>query len=90
MSFIQKCLDKDPMKRWSCDKLIKHSYFDDYIAKQKENNDIVSNTLLMDSSMKGAGLGLGLGGGNGNNNNGARDKSKVSHFLSFFQTKVKI
>lgn len=77
------------MKRWSCDKLIKHSYFDDYIAKQKENNDNVSNTLLMDSSMKGAGLGLGLGGGNGNNN-GARDKSKVSQFLSIFQSKVKI
>ena len=32
----QKCLDKDPAKRWSCEKLIKHSYFDDYIAKQRE------------------------------------------------------
>lgn len=29
-------MDKDPAKRWSCDKLIKHSYFDDYIAKQRE------------------------------------------------------
>lgn len=85
MSSIQKCLDKDPMKRWSCDKLIKHSYFDDYIAKQKENHDNVSNTLLMDSSMKGAGLGMG-----GNGNNGTRDKSKVSQFLSIFKTKVKI
>lgn len=83
------------MKRWSCDKLIKHSYFDDYIAKQKENHDNVSNTLLMDSmSMKGGGLGNGLGLGllgNGNNvgGGGTRDKSKVSQFLSFFQTKVK-
>lgn len=34
--FSQKCLDKDPAKRWSCEKLIKHSYFDDYIAKQRE------------------------------------------------------
>lgn len=81
------------MKRWSCDKLIKHSYFDDYIAKQKENNDNVSNTLLMDSSMKGGGLGYGMGGGGGGGNgngNGTRDKSKVSQFLSFFQTKVKL
>lgn len=82
------------MKRWSCDKLIRHSYFDDYIAKQKENNDNVSNTLLMDSS-KTAGIGLNGGGGilglgNGaGGGGGSRDKSKVSQFLSFFQTKVK-
>ncbi|XP_044315833.1 cyclin-dependent kinase-like 1 isoform X3 [Drosophila rhopaloa] len=36
IDFLKKCLDKDPAKRWSCEKLIKHSYFDDYIAKQRE------------------------------------------------------
>lgn len=36
IDFLKKCLDKDPAKRWSCDKLIKHSYFEDYIAKQRE------------------------------------------------------
>lgn len=39
---LKKCLDKDPAKRWSCDKLIKHSYFDDYIAKQRELEHINS------------------------------------------------
>lgn len=32
----QKCLDKDPSKRWTCDKLLTHPLFDDYIAKRKE------------------------------------------------------
>ncbi|XP_018794397.1 PREDICTED: cyclin-dependent kinase-like 1 isoform X2 [Bactrocera latifrons] len=36
IDFLKKCLDKDPAKRWSCEKLIKHSYFDDYVAKQRE------------------------------------------------------
>ncbi|XP_037881959.1 cyclin-dependent kinase-like 1 [Glossina fuscipes] len=40
--FLKKCLDKDPIKRWPCDKLIKHSYFDDYIAKQRELDGISS------------------------------------------------
>ncbi|XP_075149579.1 cyclin-dependent kinase-like 1 isoform X4 [Haematobia irritans] len=36
IDFLKKCLDKDPAKRWPCEKLVKHSYFDDYIAKQRE------------------------------------------------------
>lgn len=33
---LQKCLDKDPVKRWSCERLLTHSYFDDYVAKLSE------------------------------------------------------
>lgn len=33
---IQKCLDKDPMKRWSCERLICHPYFEDYIQSQNK------------------------------------------------------
>lgn len=29
-------MDKDPTKRWTCERLITHSYFEDYIAKRKE------------------------------------------------------
>ncbi|XP_037924854.1 cyclin-dependent kinase-like 1 isoform X1 [Hermetia illucens] len=36
MDFLKKCLDKDPAKRWTCDKLLRHSYFDDYVARQRE------------------------------------------------------
>ncbi|XP_030381189.1 cyclin-dependent kinase-like 1 isoform X1 [Scaptodrosophila lebanonensis] len=42
IDFLKKCLDKDPAKRWPCDKLIKHSYFDDYLAKQRELEHINS------------------------------------------------
>lgn len=33
---FQKCLDKDPSRRWSCDRLLTHSYFEDYVKRQKE------------------------------------------------------
>jgi len=42
IDFLKKCLDKDPAKRWSCEKLTKHSYFDDYIAKQREQEHVSS------------------------------------------------
>ncbi|XP_055923818.1 cyclin-dependent kinase-like 1 isoform X1 [Eupeodes corollae] len=46
IDFLRKCIDKDPAKRWSCEKLIKHSYFDDYIAKQRE---MEASSSLQDS-----------------------------------------
>lgn len=30
IDFLQKCLDKDPEKRWTCDQLLVHRYFDDF------------------------------------------------------------
>ena len=33
---MQKCLDKDPSKRWSCDRLLTHAYFEDFAKRQKE------------------------------------------------------
>lgn len=33
---FQKCLNVDPNRRSSCEKLLQHGYFDDYIAKQRE------------------------------------------------------
>jgi cyclin-dependent kinase-like len=41
---IQKCLDKDPNKRWSCDRLLQHPYFDDFIDKTKDQ-EITTATL---------------------------------------------
>lgn len=32
----QKCLDKDPAKRWTCERLMHHSLFEDYIARRKD------------------------------------------------------
>lgn len=33
---MQKCLDKDPQKRWSCERLVTHAYFEDYVIMEKE------------------------------------------------------
>lgn len=34
----QKCLDKDPAKRWSCERLLHHPVFDDYLAMRAESS----------------------------------------------------
>ncbi|XP_044730258.1 cyclin-dependent kinase-like 4 isoform X2 [Chrysoperla carnea] len=43
IDFLKKCLDKDPEKRWSCDQLLVHRYFDNFHYKfpdtQEENSE---------------------------------------------------
>lgn len=43
-------MDKDPSKRWSCERLIQHPYFDDYIVKTKETEVTTSLPPPPDSS----------------------------------------
>ncbi|XP_055379210.1 cyclin-dependent kinase-like 4 isoform X4 [Condylostylus longicornis] len=43
IDFLKKCLDKDPTKRWTCEKLLKHSYFEDYVARQKELESLATS-----------------------------------------------
>lgn len=38
-SGTQKCVDKDPAKRWSCERLLMHPYFEDYVAKFGTGNE---------------------------------------------------
>ncbi|KAG5899144.1 hypothetical protein JTB14_027337 [Gonioctena quinquepunctata] len=33
IDFLKKCLDKDPGKRWSCEKLLTHDYFENFHFK---------------------------------------------------------
>lgn len=47
---FKKCLDKDPNKRWSCDRLISHPYFEDYIVKTSKEPEMVMDRNLPDSS----------------------------------------
>ncbi|GLV40222.1 uncharacterized protein CBL_03630 [Carabus blaptoides fortunei] len=35
--FLKKCLDKDPAKRWTCDLLLSHIYFENFNFKIEEN-----------------------------------------------------
>ncbi|KAI5740400.1 hypothetical protein M8J76_003469 [Diaphorina citri] len=30
IDFLKRCLDKDPLRRWSCDQLLRHPYFNGY------------------------------------------------------------
>lgn len=34
---LQKCVDKDPARRWSCEQLLRHSYFDNFHFKIPES-----------------------------------------------------
>uniref|UniRef100_A0A182M7R0 Cyclin-dependent kinase-like 2 n=1 Tax=Anopheles culicifacies TaxID=139723 RepID=A0A182M7R0_9DIPT len=49
MDFLKKCLDKDPAKRWSCERLATHQYFEDYITKQKE----IEQTITLEQKQSG-------------------------------------
>ncbi|XP_057660254.1 cyclin-dependent kinase-like 1 isoform X2 [Diorhabda carinulata] len=62
LDFLQKCLDKDPMKRWTCEKLLAHEYFDNLRITNKADmknidrlgdksrNSLLGNTLPQLSS----------------------------------------
>lgn len=34
---LQKCVDKDPARRWSCEQLLRHPYFDNFHFKIPES-----------------------------------------------------
>ncbi|XP_011330210.1 cyclin-dependent kinase-like 4 isoform X2 [Ooceraea biroi] len=36
LDFLKKCLDKDPNERWTCEQLLRHSYFDNFHFKIPE------------------------------------------------------
>ncbi|XP_031357571.1 cyclin-dependent kinase-like 1 isoform X2 [Photinus pyralis] len=36
LDFLRKCLDKDPAKRWTCDQLLTHQYFENFHFKVDE------------------------------------------------------
>lgn len=33
VDFLKKCVDKDPARRWSCERLLQHPYFSEYAAQ---------------------------------------------------------
>ena len=39
-SFFQKCLDKDPAKRWSCEQLLNHGFFDRHSFKKPDYGEL--------------------------------------------------
>lgn len=40
ISLFQKCLDKDPAKRWSCEQLLQHPFFDRHSFKKPDYGDL--------------------------------------------------
>ena len=39
ISFFKCCLAMDPNKRWSCEQLLEHSYFDNYLIETKREDN---------------------------------------------------
>lgn len=35
---IQMCLEKDPLRRWTCDQLLRHPFFDNFSFKYPEGD----------------------------------------------------
>lgn len=69
MFLFQKCLDKDPGKRWSCDRLLTHAYFEDYVKRQRE----IEAALAAKESTSN---------GDQERHKLTREKTKVSEFCS--------
>jgi cyclin-dependent kinase-like len=47
---FQKCLDKDPLKRWTCDMLLTHDYFENFNFKVDETDTQNFEKLSRDRS----------------------------------------
>ncbi|KAK4884487.1 hypothetical protein RN001_000758 [Aquatica leii] len=39
LDFLKKCLDRDPAKRWTCEQLLTHSYFENFNFKVDEEEE---------------------------------------------------
>lgn len=39
LNFMKCCMAMDPGKRWSCDQLLQHSYFDNYLIETKRDDN---------------------------------------------------
>lgn len=47
---FQKCLDKDPLKRWTCDMLLTHDYFENFNFKVDESDSQSFEKMSRDRS----------------------------------------
>jgi cyclin-dependent kinase-like len=50
IDFLKKCLDKDPLKRWTCDMLLTHDYFENFNFKVDETDTQNFEKLSRDRS----------------------------------------
>ncbi|XP_063918965.1 cyclin-dependent kinase-like 4 isoform X1 [Zophobas morio] len=50
LDFLKKCLDKDPLKRWTCDMLLTHDYFENFNFKVDDTDTQNFEKLSRDRS----------------------------------------
>jgi cyclin-dependent kinase-like len=90
IDFLKKCLDKDPAKRWTCERLLTHSFFSDYAAQEKEMEMTTTISLSASATMQMAyEQNNNSNASNNNNNNNSsyhpkpqlllKDKNKFSN-----------
>lgn len=42
LDFLERCLDKDPGRRWTCEQLLRHAYFENFSFKMDGGDDVQS------------------------------------------------
>lgn len=46
LDFLEKCLDKDPGKRWTCEQLLRHAYFENFSFKIDDGDQHLTRDKL--------------------------------------------
>lgn len=67
LDFLEKCLDKDPGKRWTCEQLLRHPYFENFNFKiddgdahqfekmtREKSRSVTQNSMSLPQLMKPA------------------------------------
>lgn len=76
VDFLKKCVDKDPTRRWSCDKLLLHPYFAQYAAQFGDGAASQTSTHPMHIQNQSA---ASINSNQSNNNNASELKLKDRH-----------
>ncbi|XP_064090290.1 cyclin-dependent kinase-like 4 isoform X2 [Macrobrachium nipponense] len=54
LDFLKKCLDKDPSKRWTCEQLLSHDYFNGYSFKLPDHELQEFEKIRRNSNVSGS------------------------------------
>jgi cyclin-dependent kinase-like len=85
IDFLKKCLDKDPGKRWTCERLCSHPCFSEYAAQDKEMEVTTTISTSASATMQSYEQNNNHTINNNNHNNSShhqklhRDKTKLSN-----------
>lgn len=56
LNFMKCCMAMDPAKRWSCEQLLEHPYFDNYSIETKRGEEIKAKAYQYQGKSKQPGV----------------------------------